>query len=497
MATPGDVSTSLDEKSLKTTNANPVNKITVITMNVSGPYAGDDSARSRRKCISDVVWANNPHILLIQEFRWKGIRRKIWENTPLPDRYTYTGNTEASIIYDTERLCLEEPAKLQTILEELKRKREISEDFSPLARSCIRVWKTDAFKVLVVSWHGVHSRINNEEKKTQFRDLQVYLKKLSKEKEAAILLGGDFNINISLIRSLVFENFTLYEYKPSERRSGKVIDYFITSSELDLTDVRYIDLVKRKEDETTKDPHDVLDHDPVSAIVSSSTEEKTSKCSGHATASTSREELDLSIAQGSSIGIDEDKASLEDSSSRKKDETGIRITLVAEDEGEPQCSRTAATSPREDHSTAAGNEEEVTCKPTDKTNLKLTDMMELHLQRLILNIGGTSFETSVTTLQQDPQGLLAKMVLKNSPMKPYNEDKHHKSYFIDRDSKHFPSILNYLRYIGQGVTARVLPSDNIDLEELLIEVKFFELHGLEKLVEQRLRERGGTTRDAD
>ncbi|XP_069124609.1 uncharacterized protein [Argopecten irradians] len=245
----------------------------VITMNVSGGKGnGDDSnvdehvPLRRRQHIAYVIRENKPDILLVQEFRWKGIKGKTWKDTPLPDRYVYTGNNEASIIYDSERFDLKELAqtKLQRPLDELKRKGKVSQGFTPLPRSTIRLLEQngstflETFKILVVSWHGVH-RASDTEKKIQFQYLQVYLKELSEREEAAVLLGGDFNINIDLIRGFVSEDFSLSEYEPSERRKGKVIDYFIVSPELFFENVKYIKLKNVQNRE--------LDHDPVWATV--------------------------------------------------------------------------------------------------------------------------------------------------------------------------------------------------------------------------------------
>ncbi|XP_069109866.1 uncharacterized protein [Argopecten irradians] len=259
----------------------------VMTMNASGPAGGDGTASSRRKYIADVILNYNPQILLFQEFQWQGIKGKTWKDTPIPDRYVYTGNKEASIIYDAERFCLKELAqtKLQRPLDELRRKGKVSQGFTPLPRSTIRLLEQngstslETFKILVVSWHGVHSRTKDTEKKIQFQYLQVYLKELSEREEATVLLGGDFNINIDLIRDVISPDFILYEYSPSERRKGKVIDYFIASPKLSLTNVQYIELagLNDPKDKQILIPYHVLDHDPVSAtmVKNKSTEDLT------------------------------------------------------------------------------------------------------------------------------------------------------------------------------------------------------------------------------
>ncbi|OWF52996.1 hypothetical protein KP79_PYT05526 [Mizuhopecten yessoensis] len=242
--------------------------IHVISMNVSGGSDGLGTATRRTKLIADVVISNEPGIVLFQEFKWQGIKGRAWKDTPLPGHYVYTGHSEASIMYDTRRFQLTElpQTQLQATLDEMKRKGEVSQDFTPLARSCVRLLETtgqDQLKVLVVSWHGFYKGVNEPKREEQFEDLQIYLKKLSEREHAAILLGGDFNIEMSLIISSVLPELILYGYTPSERREGKNIDYFMTSPELTLADVGYIDLTRTND----ANPYRLLDHDPISAQV--------------------------------------------------------------------------------------------------------------------------------------------------------------------------------------------------------------------------------------
>jgi len=65
-------------------------------------------------------------------------------------------------------------------------------------------------------------------------------------------------------------------------------------------------------------------------------------------------------------------------------------------------------------------------------------------RRFILNIGGMQFETCADTIASDPNSLLFDLIQTESPVKPYSVEGR-SCYFIDRDAKHFPIILNYLR----------------------------------------------------
>ncbi|OWF52995.1 uncharacterized protein LOC110447000 [Mizuhopecten yessoensis] len=232
--------------------------INVISMNGSGPGDGPGTALRTRKLIADVVMSNEPAIVFFQEFKWKGIRGRAWKDTHLPGHYEYKGHRQASIMYDNRRLKLIlQETNLQETLDEMKRNGKVEKHFKPLARCSIQLLeakKPIKFKVLVVSWHGFHKKSIAIRKK-QFQDLQIYLKNLSECENAPILLGGDFNIDMSLVVSSVLPEFSLYQYKPSDRRGKKpIIDYFIASRELDLADVRSIDLTDTKgaKDDPTK-----------------------------------------------------------------------------------------------------------------------------------------------------------------------------------------------------------------------------------------------------
>jgi len=86
-----------------------------------------------------------------------------------------------------------------------------------------------------------------------------------------------------------------------------------------------------------------------------------------------------------------------------------------------------------------------------------------------LNVGGTLFTTSLTTLRQDPDSMLARMFsgLIDTRKDPAG------NYFIDRDGSHFGTILNYLR---DGDVD--LPTLAINRRQLLRECLFYQIKGL-------------------
>ena len=90
-----------------------------------------------------------------------------------------------------------------------------------------------------------------------------------------------------------------------------------------------------------------------------------------------------------------------------------------------------------------------------------------------LNVGGSIFTTTLTTLGKYPDtSMLAVMFDPDSGRPPAIQDSNG-AYFIDRDPKAFEVVLRYLRngklYKGYGLSN----------EELLDEAKFYGLTGLE------------------
>ncbi|KAH3758764.1 K+ channel tetramerization subfamily protein [Pelomyxa schiedti] len=82
-----------------------------------------------------------------------------------------------------------------------------------------------------------------------------------------------------------------------------------------------------------------------------------------------------------------------------------------------------------------------------------------------LDVGGTVFRTSKSTLTKEPGSMLAAMFSGSIPPGRQDEDG---TYFIDRSGKHFGTILNYLR---TGVF--IQPYDPVSVEELKVELDYY------------------------
>jgi len=100
---------------------------------------------------------------------------------------------------------------------------------------------------------------------------------------------------------------------------------------------------------------------------------------------------------------------------------------------------------------------------------------------IVLNVGGTRFETSRQTLLNDPTSMLAKMFDPVSPLQPgLLRDG---AYFIDRDPEYFRVVLNYLR------SGQVALESKQALDAVKIEAAFFGLAGLEDFISEKIKEK--------
>ncbi|CAJ0591185.1 unnamed protein product [Cylicocyclus nassatus] len=90
-------------------------------------------------------------------------------------------------------------------------------------------------------------------------------------------------------------------------------------------------------------------------------------------------------------------------------------------------------------------------------------------ERVKINVGGTIFETTISTLTRVDNSVLSAMVA--------DRWRNQEEIFVDRNPTHFAKILDYLRD-GENV---VLPSDHDSREALRKEAEFYNLPGLAKM----------------
>ena len=127
---------------------------------------------------------------------------------------------------------------------------------------------------------------------------------------------------------------------------------------------------------------------------------------------------------------------------------------------------------------------ELSYEPTPTKTLKLEAIWKSQQTRFILNVGGVKFETSASVINNFPNSVLSAMIAPGSVVTPYSIDGR-ACYFLDRDPKHFPIIMNYLRNKAR-LHSDILPRDLKQLRELQIECNFYELSHLESHVQKKI-----------
>lgn len=101
---------------------------------------------------------------------------------------------------------------------------------------------------------------------------------------------------------------------------------------------------------------------------------------------------------------------------------------------------------------------------------------------IILNVGGTIFHTSRSTLiKSTPPNSPLHRISCNSTNASWDRDQTG-AYLIDRDPAYFAPVLNFLRH------GRLVIDKNLAEEGVLIEAEYFNLPELVKAVRQRLFE---------
>lgn len=97
-----------------------------------------------------------------------------------------------------------------------------------------------------------------------------------------------------------------------------------------------------------------------------------------------------------------------------------------------------------------------------------------------LNIGGIVYTTSVDTLTQEDNSLFAVMFSGKHPLKRQPDG----TYFVDRDGMNFRYILNYLRDGEDAI--HTIPEEERILREVLREAKYYRLHRLETMLQNKV-----------
>ncbi|XP_037069672.1 BTB/POZ domain-containing protein KCTD5-like [Pollicipes pollicipes] len=98
-----------------------------------------------------------------------------------------------------------------------------------------------------------------------------------------------------------------------------------------------------------------------------------------------------------------------------------------------------------------------------------------------LNVGGTRFMTTRTTLCQDEKSFLYRLCQSDMDLNSAKDEKG--AYLIDRDPGYFGPVLNYLRH------GKLVMDKNMAEEGVLEEAEFYNITGLIRLVKDRIAKR--------
>ena len=97
---------------------------------------------------------------------------------------------------------------------------------------------------------------------------------------------------------------------------------------------------------------------------------------------------------------------------------------------------------------------------------------------ITLDVGGDKFSTDVRTLERHPDSIFPRIARAM-------DGRYLPRVFIDRDSKHFRFILNYMRQgeeVFRGTALR--GKDKYDLEEMVCEARYYRLNGFMNLLKR-------------
>ena len=157
----------------------PTGNLKIMIMNTNGKTVGDNTADKRKQVICDVVKTTGATLFLFQEFMWMGISGSAWEGKyRLPSHLEYIGNKEACILFDKNKVTVEN----------VRGKTGIQR--STLERMCIRKVKTKGVPIvefICISWHGRRSKKTVEILIEEFESMLKYISKLSEESIASIV----------------------------------------------------------------------------------------------------------------------------------------------------------------------------------------------------------------------------------------------------------------------------------------------------------------------
>ena len=114
--------------------------------------------------------------------------------------------------------------------------------------------------------------------------------------------------------------------------------------------------------------------------------------------------------------------------------------------------------------------------------IRMADLQE----PVTVEVGGEKFRTELHTLAKCQGSVFPKLVESLSRRREEERSRRDPYIFIDRDGKHFRFILNYLRQGKQVMKCSAMKNpDLFTLNEILYDVQFYKIRGLELLIRRK------------
>nr|XP_022305676.1 uncharacterized protein LOC111112457 [Crassostrea virginica] len=242
-------------------------KIVVMTVNIGlqprdGPKKPDEKEKTiniKNNAIAKLLEAQKPSLVFLQESR---------QTDEIPANFGYLFKKEASLLYDKFKLSLIEITD-RNAFEEIKQKMSEGDvtNGSYKPRFCVataRPLQDQNAKFLCVSWHGPIKLVDKER---ALGYMLSYVDAKCIERNLPCIIGGDFNLScenvISYLKNAKLDaKYSCSKYKALPRRKHKdVIDFFVTSKSLKVTDVTAVAWNSLENIEENLD--DYFDHDPI------------------------------------------------------------------------------------------------------------------------------------------------------------------------------------------------------------------------------------------
>ncbi|KAH8036509.1 hypothetical protein HPB51_000774 [Rhipicephalus microplus] len=118
---------------------------------------------------------------------------------------------------------------------------------------------------------------------------------------------------------------------------------------------------------------------------------------------------------------------------------------------------------------------------TENAKSSATSKQAKNTQWVKLNVGGTCFLTTRTTLCRDPKSFLYRLCQEDPELDSDKDETG--AYLIDRDPTYFGPILNYLRH------GKLVINKDLAEEGVLEEAEFYNIAELVKMVKRLIQER--------